>query len=187
ILLQGFSAELKRLSFWTLVCLLIGWITGYFAWVLGLGWGIYLGYMLYQMWRLNRWLVRKNDEPPPEAHGIWGDVFDNIYHLQRHQRQEKQDLQAVINRVQEITSALRDGIILLDWRGHLDFWNPAAQRLLVSTPKTRVYRSSILFVTRVSSATLRRVITANRWSCLPRAFPPSNCSFKLPVLERMNV
>jgi len=129
-LLQGFSAELKRLSFWTLICLLIGWITGYFAWVLGLGWGIYLGYMLYQMWRLNRWLVRKNDEPPPEAHGIWGDLFDNIFHLQRHQRQEKQELQAVINRVQEITSALRDGIILLDWRGHLDFWNPAAQRLL---------------------------------------------------------
>lgn len=129
-MLQGFSAELKRLSFWTLICLLIGWITGYFAWVLGLGWGIYLGYMLYQMWRLNRWLVRKNDEPPPEAHGIWGDLFDNIFHLQRHQRQEKQELQAVINRVQEITSALRDGIILLDWRGHLDFWNPAAQRLL---------------------------------------------------------
>jgi len=129
-LLQGFSAELKRLTFWTLICLLIGWITGHFAWVLGIGWGLYLGYMLYQMWRLNQWLVRKNDEHPPEAHGIWGDVFDNIYHLQRHQRQEKQDLQAVINRVQEITSALRDGIILLDWRGHLDFWNPAAQRLL---------------------------------------------------------
>lgn len=129
-MLQGFSAELKRLSIFVVLCLLLGWLTGALLLVLNIGVLAYLGYMVWQMARLNHWLLRRNDEDPPEASGIWGDVLDNIYHLQRHQRQEKQDLQAVINRVQEITSALKDGVILLDWRGHLDFWNPAAQRLL---------------------------------------------------------
>lgn len=130
-MLQGFSAELKRLGIIALVCFLLGWFTeAPTVLLLALGSGVYLGFMLWQMRRLNLWLLRQNEEPPPEAGGIWGDVFDNIYHLQRHQLQEKQNLQAVINRVQETTSALKDGIILLDWRGHLDFWNPAAQRLL---------------------------------------------------------
>lgn len=130
-MLQGFSAELKRLGIIALVCFVLGWLTDLSTTLLLLlGACVYLGFMLWQMRRLNHWLLRKNEEQPPEAGGIWGDVFDNIYHLQRHQLQEKQNLQAVINRVQETTSALKDGIILLDWRGHLDFWNPAAQRLL---------------------------------------------------------
>lgn len=130
-MLHGFGAELKRLAIIALACLLLSWLTRLsLSWLLVIGGGIYLGFMLWQMRRLNHWLLRKNEDSPPEASGIWGDVFDNIYHLQRHQLQEKQNLQAVINRVQETTSALKDGIILLDWRGHLDFWNPAAQRLL---------------------------------------------------------
>lgn len=129
-MLHGFSAELKRLIFFTLLCLLVGWAFGHIVLFLGLGGLLYIGYTLWQLWRLNQWLISKNEKQLPEADGIWGELFDNIYHLQRRQLQEKENLQAVINRVQEITSALKDGVILLDWRGHLDFWNPAAQRLL---------------------------------------------------------
>ena len=81
------------------------------------------------MYRLNQWLIRGLDVPP-ESNGLWGDIFDNIYKLQCQQQAETQNLQAVIKRIQEITSALKDGIIILDWRGHLDFWNPAAQRMI---------------------------------------------------------
>ena len=77
-MLQGFSAELKRLSIFVAICLLLGWLTGHLLLVLDIGVLAYLVYMLWQMSRLNRWLLRKNDEEPPEAAGIWGDVFDNI-------------------------------------------------------------------------------------------------------------
>lgn len=129
---QGLKTELKRLGIIAALCVLLSWLTPWsLVSVLFVGIGLYLGVMLWQIWRLNKWLARINEEEqPPEASGIWGEAFDNIYHLQRRQAQEKANLQAVINRVQETTSALKDGIILLDWRGHLDFWNPAAQRLL---------------------------------------------------------
>ena len=96
-----------------------------------------VGYLIghfVQMHKLQSWLAR-GDQPPPESGGLWGEVFDNIYQLQRHQQLEKEQLQAVIKRIQEITSALKDGIIILDWRGHLDFWNPAAHRMLALNTK----------------------------------------------------
>jgi len=129
-LLHGFKAELRRLIIILLICFGLGLFTHRLGWVLLIGVSGYIIFMLYQMHRLNIWLRNPAKGEPPEANGIWGEIFDNIYHLQRHQQTETQNLQAVIKRVQEITSALKDGIIILDWRGHLDFWNPAAHRLI---------------------------------------------------------
>ncbi len=129
-MLRGFSAELRRLFFLAVVCVLVGLWFDRLSWTLLAGGALYIAWMVWQMRRLNKWLLRQNDEPPPESSGIWGDLFDNIYHLQRRQVQEKNSLRAVISRVQETSSALRDGVIVLDWRGCLDWWNPSAQRLL---------------------------------------------------------
>jgi two-component system, OmpR family, phosphate regulon sensor histidine kinase PhoR len=129
-LLQGFTAELRRLAIILVICLVLGLFTGKLAWALLFGMSSYVLAMLYHMRRLNRWLLESNNSEPPEANGIWGEIFDNIHSLQRKQSIETQNLQAVIKRIQEITSALKDGIIILDWRGHIDFWNPAAHRLI---------------------------------------------------------
>jgi two-component system phosphate regulon sensor histidine kinase PhoR len=129
-LLQGFNAELKRLAVIFIIAVIIGMLIDQLAWTLVLFAFWYIGWCLWQMLRLNIWLNGSRKSQPPEATGLWGDVFDAIYHLQRRQKREKKNLQAVINRVQETTSALKDGVILLDWRGYLDWWNPAAQRLL---------------------------------------------------------
>lgn len=128
---QGYQSEIKRCVITLALGLWLGWLVGYPLWGLLAGTGVYLSRLMRQLVRLNRWLLRADlKQPPPEASGIWGDVFDNIFHMQRHQRDEKETLQAVVTRVQETTSALKDGVILVDERGHLDFWNPAAHRLL---------------------------------------------------------
>lgn len=133
--LKGFSAELQRILVITAACALIGFLSGHLLGMLLLGCGAYIVWLLWQMRRLNQWLLNQEQQHPPESSGIWGTVFDNIYQLQRHQQQEKDNLQAVINRIQELTSALKDGIIILDWRGNLDFWNPAAHRMLALNTK----------------------------------------------------
>ncbi|MES2673206.1 MAG: phosphate regulon sensor histidine kinase PhoR [Pseudomonadota bacterium] len=129
-MLHGFKAELRRLIIIVVLCTIFGLLTQRLSWALLLGISYYVITMLYQMRRLNQWLLHSNHSEPPEAGGIWSEIFDNIYHLQRNQDTETKNLQAVIKRIQEITSALKDGIIILDWRGHLDFWNPAAHRLI---------------------------------------------------------
>jgi two-component system, OmpR family, phosphate regulon sensor histidine kinase PhoR len=129
-LLRGFSAELRRLLMLLALGLIIGLWFGHLGWTLFLASSVYVAYTLRQIYCFNRWLVSNSDLPPPEATRFWGEVYDRIYHMQRRQKKEKASLEAVINRVQETTSALRDGVIILDRRGYLDWWNPAAQRLL---------------------------------------------------------
>lgn len=128
---QGFHAELKRLLTVLVLALFIGWVIDKPVACLMLAGAGYIGWLLRQMHLMQTWLTRHEENlHPPESSGLWGDIFDRIYHMQRHHQQEKQELQAVVTRIQETTRALRDGVILLDQRGHLDFWNPAAQRLL---------------------------------------------------------
>lgn len=127
---QGFNAEVKRLLVVVTIATILGLLIDQLAWALLIAATWYIGWNLWQMLRLSLWLQGKRKSQPPESTGLWGEVFDAIYHLQRRQKREKKNLQAVINRVQETTSALKDGVILLDWRGYLDWWNPAAQRLL---------------------------------------------------------
>ena len=112
-------------------CLVIGLITGYYGWSLAAGLGLYLAWTLKQLLRLHEWLrLHKPDEAPPDGYGLWGEVFDSIYHLQRRDQRVRGRLQAVIDRVQESTAALRDAVIMLDSDGNLEWWNRAAETLL---------------------------------------------------------
>ncbi|MGF6592525.1 two-component system phosphate regulon sensor histidine kinase PhoR [Pseudomonas sp. 2835] len=119
------------------VCLLAGLISGYYGWSLALGLAIYLGWTLKQLLRLHEWLrLHKPDEAPPDGYGLWGEVFDSIYHLQRRDQRVRGRLQAVIDRVQESTAALKDAVIMLDSDGNLEWWNRAAETLLgLKTPQ----------------------------------------------------
>ncbi|WP_249744431.1 phosphate regulon sensor histidine kinase PhoR [Pseudomonas sp. SORT22] len=119
------------------VCLLAGLISGYYGWSLAMGLAIYLGWTLKQLLRLHEWLrLHKPDEAPPDGYGLWGEVFDSIYHLQRRDQRVRGRLQAVIDRVQESTAALKDAVIMLDSDGNLEWWNRAAETLLgLKTPQ----------------------------------------------------
>lgn len=121
----------------TTVCLLAGLISGYYGWSLALGLAVYLGWTLKQLLRLHEWLRQhKPDEAPPDGYGLWGEVFDSIYHLQRRDQRVRGRLQAVIDRVQESTAALKDAVIMLDSDGNLEWWNRAAETLLgLKTPQ----------------------------------------------------
>ncbi|SDP13404.1 two-component system, OmpR family, phosphate regulon sensor histidine kinase PhoR [Pseudomonas jinjuensis] len=111
--------------------LVVGAITGHFGWALAAGLALYLGWTLRQLQRLYRWLAtHEPDEEPPHSHGLWGEVFDSIYRLQRGNQRVRGHLQSVINRMEESTASLRDAIVMLDSDGNLESWNPAAERLL---------------------------------------------------------
>src|SRR5690606_2265182 len=106
---------IRRLLLLIGACLLGGLVTGQYAWALVIGLGAYLGWTLAQLLRLYKWLKEHQpDEPPPDGSGLWGEVFDSIYHLQRRNQRARDRLQAVIDRVQESTAALKDAVVMLD-------------------------------------------------------------------------
>lgn len=127
----------RRLLLLIGACLLLGLLSGEYAWALAAGLAAYLGWTLSQLLRLHKWLQEHQpDEPPPDGYGLWGEVFDSIYHLQRRNEKARGRLQAVIDRVQESTAALKDAVIMLDSHGNLEWWNRAAETLIgLKTPQ----------------------------------------------------
>lgn len=121
--------ELLRLVSLTLLGALLGWYwhkpaLGAACVLLWL-----LGQHLWQLLRLARWLQQPS-EVPPEAHKLWGEVFDGIYHYQRRQKADQQQLAQLLERIQDSSQALRDGVVMIDRQGNLEWWNHAAEKLL---------------------------------------------------------
>ena len=50
---------------------------------LGLALSFYLGFTLYHLTRLHRWLLSKKQGELPEAGGLWGEVFNEIHQLEK--------------------------------------------------------------------------------------------------------
>lgn len=125
-----FTSTVTRL-FWLLsICLILGLAIGEPAWALVVGLSLGFSLTLWQMQRLQHWLHNRHGEPPPEAGGAWGAIFDSIYHMQRRDQRARVRLQTVIERIQTSTAALRDGVVMLDSEGHLEWWNHSAEQLL---------------------------------------------------------
>ncbi|HNG60108.1 MAG TPA: phosphate regulon sensor histidine kinase PhoR [Cellvibrionaceae bacterium] len=92
---------------------------------------LYCARIVYQTHRLARWVyhARRSTAADDSLASIWSDIAEDVRFLQLRHEREKQRLQAVVVRVQEMTTALTDGVILIDKRDNVEWWNQAAGHL----------------------------------------------------------
>lgn len=110
---------------------LVGLYLGYPMYGLSAGLGLYLGWTLYQFRRLMQWLADPNaTDEAPESLGIWGSLFEKLHKLRQKNLLIRDRLRARIDRIQESTNAMRDGVIMTDARGAMEWWNGSAEYLL---------------------------------------------------------
>ncbi|MFN3580094.1 MAG: phosphate regulon sensor histidine kinase PhoR [Pseudomonas sp.] len=121
---------LKRLIWVIFPCVLIGLLVDQLAWALVVGLSGYLVWNMRQLLRFHQWLATNPNNPPPETKGIWGDIFDSIYRLQRRDNRMRARLQIVIDRIQASTAALSDAVVMIDRNGQMEWWNHSAEKLL---------------------------------------------------------
>lgn len=145
--------EFSRFVLIALGCTILGFTWGSWSIALIAGLSAYLASLLWQQQRFNRWLAGGRRGPAPSAFGIWGEIYDDFYRMQRRHRREKQKLHAMLRRVQDSTNALCEGIVALENGDNLAWWNPAAGELLACRPVIPGSRWSTLCVTRALSAT----------------------------------
>ena len=126
----SWAAELKLLGQLFIVALFIGWGTGYTLAALFIASLIYILLNLKQLLRAQRWLVAEDGTDPPEAAGLWGDVLDGIYRLQRQNREERKRLQDVVDYLRDSFSSLSDAAVMIDKSGDIEWSNQAARLLL---------------------------------------------------------
>ncbi len=92
---------------------------------------IYTGWHLYNIHQLICWLREGRKFRPPEARGIWDDVFENIFRLQQRNRKRKRELRSMLKRFHKITVALPDATVeLRSGSDQIEWWNNAAAKYL---------------------------------------------------------
>lgn len=112
------------------VAAVFGFFFGGFAWWLITGVCLYLGWHLHQLRQLWRWLRQAQQQEPPDAEGIWHDIYHQLYTLQKRRQKNKRRLINIINQFKTSTDALPDGTIVTTDDGHILWFNKAAQALL---------------------------------------------------------
>jgi two-component system, OmpR family, phosphate regulon sensor histidine kinase PhoR len=127
---QAWLSEALLLGLLVLVGLLLSLLVGGAGWWLFLALAIFLSRHLYQLYRLERWLRVGRRRNPPESWGIWGEVFEHYYRLQRRYYKRKKRLGKVIREFRESTAAMPDGTMVLDGELRIMWFNEAARDLL---------------------------------------------------------
>ncbi len=124
-----------RLGLGVAAVLVIGGLTGHWWPVIGMALAAYAGWLLYNTWRLYRWLA-SDDTEPPESLGAWSEIFEQISRLQRRNREQQQRNQAIIKEFQSMTDAFPDATLVLDEQDGITWFNESARRMLgLRTPE----------------------------------------------------
>lgn len=125
------ASEHLRFMIWALLtAVLFGLITDQLLIVLLLFFIAYSVWTVRQALRLHTWLYSPNkDETMPESYGLWGDLFEGLYHSQQQNFKARDRLSRMINRVRSSANALKDGVVMTNAIGQLDWWNDAATLL----------------------------------------------------------
>ena len=128
---HNWSKYLRWIITLLIACTAVGLFFGEPLYGLTAGLLAYLWWTLAQAKRLYHWLGNPSgSDEAPQSVGLWGDIFDGLHRLHQNHLRTQDKLRAQINRVQESTNAMRDGVIMTDSRGAMEWWNGSAEHLL---------------------------------------------------------
>lgn len=131
--LHNWRTDLNRHLLLIFAASIVGYLFGQLLLTLTIVLAGYAARNYYQLYRLYKWLSLEPDtrpSEPPESRGIWGEIYDGIYRMQKQERQSKAYLQNIINKAQESSAALEMAVVMINNAGTLDWWNLAAEKLL---------------------------------------------------------
>ena len=94
------------------------------------GFGFYIAWTLRHLRNLHRWLLDRRAGDIPEAGGLWGEVFDEIYKLVKQASRRQDQLSGMLARFQKAASAMPDAVVVLSQEGDIEWANRTAAGLL---------------------------------------------------------
>ena len=129
--------DLRLLLFFLLIASLIGFGVGYFWSCIFVAFVLFFFLQLRSLYLVNEWISNRPYDVPPNLSGIWGALLFNVYRAQRQERIVQAEMVGLIDRAQSSLVALAEAVILIDDQHQIEWWNPAAERLLGINPLDR--------------------------------------------------
>lgn len=127
---SAWTAALLRLAGLLAAGALVGWV--YDDVVLGMllaAMGA-LGWHLFNLYRLDRWLQSGRIDVIPDGVGIWPPIFARIEYIRERSKRRRRRWRQLVREIRASASAFPDGGVLLDDKHEIVTYNTAAQRLL---------------------------------------------------------
>lgn len=125
---SGLRREILNLVASAVFILILGSLTGYTLELLIVGLAGWIGWHIYNLSKLIKWLS-KPTKVLPESIGIWDELYYQIYHLYQRQRKARKKLKNIVDRFQSSTQALPIAAIALNRNDEIEWFNQAAERI----------------------------------------------------------
>ena len=98
---------------------------------------VFFALQLRSLYLVNDWISNRPYDVPPNLNGIWGALLFNVYRAQRQERIVQAEMVGLIDRAQSSLVALAEAVVLIDDQHQIEWWNPAAEKLLGISPLDR--------------------------------------------------
>ena len=83
---------------------------------------------LRQLAALDHWLADAREQAVPEGTGLWEEVLARLNRMVRKRAKEREQHIAALHHLEQATSALPEGVIILDQADHIEWCNPIAEQ-----------------------------------------------------------
>ncbi len=122
--------EVWRLIGLSVLAIVLGLIFNHVLLFLTITFAAYIVWHMYNLWHLRRWLAKGKKYSPPNSSGIWGEIFTEIYRLQKRNKKRHKRLVKLLARFRETTEAMPDGVVVMQANGTIEWWNDAGGKML---------------------------------------------------------
>lgn len=129
--------DLRLLLFFLVIAGFIGFGSGYIWSSIFVAFLLFFILQLRSLYMVNEWISNRPYDAPPNLNGIWGALLFNVYRAQRQERVVQAEMVGLIDRAQSSLVALAEAIVLIDEQHQIEWWNPAAEKLLGIHPLDR--------------------------------------------------
>lgn len=130
-------SQLFFLGAWLAFALLLGTWFGNPGWFLAGALALYLASTLRNVYILDR-VLRRGKHIPLQTRGLWAELFAGVEKLKAKSRARKKRYHGLLREVRASTGALHDAGIILNAESEIQWFNPAATRLVGLDPETDV-------------------------------------------------
>ena len=127
--------EITYLSMIVITSIFVGYVFDQIILFIMLALFGYIFFMLKNLFKLHNWISDRKKELP-DAHGYWGEIFNELYLLEKQKKKQQKLLSTALSRFKKAAEALPDGVVILSQNNEIEWVNPIATSVLgISYPK----------------------------------------------------
>jgi len=119
-----------RLVFILLISAGVGYLLGNTFLLVAVSATSLLVWHYHHLLKLVKWLWKSKSLSPPQSEGIWGRIYDGLYHQVRRSRKKQKVLNDKIRKFRDGAEALPDAALVLSDELTIEWGNKKAQRIL---------------------------------------------------------